>query len=234
MLLARRAAAALLPLILTPPATRPAIADDGPATAIFSAGDPRYLQPAFDDIKYLGITDTQCGRLVDAASGETVLQAVKVEYKASKLSYKRVLGAFWRGVDPTTSAEAGQFGSPGPTVIWVSTPEERAAAEGSRKRLDLSGLYKGEPIATEVRDARSLRFDADAELTGWYKREEKAYASGLKKSGRTAWFEDRYKPVKTTACEIVNEAEFKGNVCGFVYFPCTDENGCRAVLQGTW
>ena len=232
MLIARRAAAALIPFILAP--RPPAIADDGPpplATAIFSAGDARYLQPAFEDIRYLGITDTQCGRIVD---GEATLQAVKVEYKPAKLSYKRLLGAYWRGVDPTTTAEAGQFGTPGPTVVYVSNAEERSAAEGSRKRLDISGLYKGVPIATEIRDAKGLAFEADDDLTGWYKREEKAYATGLKKSGRAKWFEDRYKPVTVTACEKVNEAETQGNVCGFVYFPCTEENGCRQVLQGTW
>ena len=94
-------------------------------------------------------------------------------------------------------------------------------------------MYKT-PVVTEVRDVKGLEFEADDGATDWYKTEAKKYASALKSSGRSTWFENAYKPIETTACEVVNEAATKGTVCGFVYFPCSDENGCRAVLQGTW
>jgi hypothetical protein len=47
----------------------------------------------------------------------------------------------------------------------------------------------------------------------------------------------RYKPYKTTDCKVVDETAFggpKGSVCGFVIFPCSDDNGCKDVLNGTW
>jgi hypothetical protein len=47
----------------------------------------------------------------------------------------------------------------------------------------------------------------------------------------------RYKPYKTTDCKVVDESAFggpKGSVCGFVIFPCSDENGCKEVLNGAW
>ena len=53
----------------------------------------------------------------------------------------------------------------------------------------------------------------------------------LKRSGRAKWFDDRYKPITTTECERQPEG---GTICGYVYFPCTNENGCQAVMQGTW
>lgn len=228
--LSRRAASALLPLLFSP---LPLPAEDvtPPATAVayFSAGDPRFLQPTFDDIAYLGVTQTSVGTVVDAAGAAT--PALRVEYKPKKLGYKRILGAYWRGVDPTKKEL--QFGDPTPTIIWVTSPEERELANDSLRRLDKSGMYKA-PIVTALRDAKDVTFEANDQATGWYKTNEKKYEQAMKKSGRSAWFENAYKPITVTACGQVDEAGVKGNVCGFVYFPCTEENGCRAVMQGTW
>ena len=236
--LGRRAVvAALLPLVSI---SRPriAFAGDEPASAatiaraVWTAGDPRFLQPVFDDIQFLGITATACGSLVDAA-GDRVASAVEVQYDASRLGYKRVLGAYLRGIDPTRSAEQGQFGTPGPTIIWTADATERAAAEGGLRRLRFSGLYQkeGNKLLTEVRDVTGLRFEPDAAATGWYLSNAKEYAQMLQRSGRAKWFDDRYKPITTTECERQPEG---GTICGYVYFPCTNENGCQAVMQGTW
>jgi len=240
----RRAVLSLLPLAIPrpAPADEPLLAD---AEAIFTAGDARLLQPAFDDIKYLGVKQTACGR-IDG------LPAVKVSYNARKVSYKRVLGAFWRGIDPTRTAEQGQFGDPGPSIIWAANAEERDQAEGSRARLEASGLYKActksnryepsmsgvketegctnAPLATEIRELRG-EFEEDPGQTGWYLSQPKAYAKALQKSGRTAFFKKTYEPYDTTACK---RQEDGGVVCGYVYFPCSDENGCKEVLLGTW
>ena len=97
----RRTAAALLPLLTLPSLPAPLSADDSElplASAIFSAGDPRFLretfvrlklleathaqtddethaiapsvdsrmpapEPAFDDIRYLGVKSVKCGTL---------------------------------------------------------------------------------------------------------------------------------------------------------------------------
>ena len=37
--------------------------------------------------------------------------------------------------------------------------------------------------------------------------------------------------VTVTACE---KEKGQGTVCGFVYFPCNDENGCSAVTKGAF
>lgn len=224
-MVSRRAALSALPLLAVPP-PRAAFAADGLATAYFTAGDPRFLQPAFNDIKYLGITGVTCGAIDDSP-------VVKVEYNADKLSYKRVLGAFWRGIDPTEQ----QAWQSGPSIVWAGNKEERRLAEGSKTRLEQSGLFQkrpgikvGFPIVTQVRDLPAgAQFVANDELTDWYTREAKAYEKQGKQ--RKQWFEDVYKPITVTACE---KQEDQGTVCGFVYFPCTDENGCRGVTQGKW
>lgn len=211
------------------------LADDQFATAIFSAGDPRFLQPGFDDIKYLGVKRTEMGAVESAG---VMYPAIKVSYNAKKLSYQRLIGAFWRGVDPTRSSDQGQFGSIGPTIIWTANEEEEALAVKSRALLDASTrfrsptfgpMYKGQPVLTEIRrlDGSWERGpDADQD---WYLNQPKQYEVALKKSGRRKWFDDAYKPVTVTACES-NRGE--GTVCGFVYFPCSDENGCTAVMNG--
>jgi hypothetical protein len=57
--------------LLTPPPPPP------PAVAYFSAGDPRFLQPALDEIKYLGVVRTTTGSLSNDVG--VVLPALRVE-----------------------------------------------------------------------------------------------------------------------------------------------------------
>lgn len=203
-------------------------ASDGGGVATFTAGDPRFLQPAFDEIKYLGVQGSEVGTVdVDGV----LLPAIRVRFDTNKVRYKRIVGAFLRAIDPT--AEKSQFGVPGSSIIWVSNEEERAEAAGAVRRLDASRLFK-RPIATEVR----LQVDTQAGVAAlgwmaapeadqsWYLKEPQAYAKARSQTGRAAWFEQAYRPIKTTACD--------GAVCGYVIFPCSDENGCLSVMNGSW
>ena len=92
-------------------------------------------------------------------------------------------------------------------------------------------MFKGKPILTEVRElAGEWAPAADAADQDWYLNEPKAYEGARKKTGRTKWFDDAFKPVTVTACERVGD----GGICGFVYFPCSEENGCTAVTNGAF
>mmetsp|Transcript_27376 Transcript_27376/g.80518 ORF Transcript_27376/g.80518 Transcript_27376/m.80518 type:complete len:200 (+) Transcript_27376:1-600(+) len=198
-------------------------------TATFSAGDPRFLQKAFDSIKYLGVTFTQVGNI--AIGGESPMPAILVTYDSGRISYKRLLGTFWRNVDPTRTAQQGQFGGAGPTVIWASSEAEREVAAESKRRLEASGLFKRAPLVTEVRLLPDVERDSAWQAGGeidqeWYSKDPKAFEKALASTGRRDFFDRTYRPVKTTACE--------GSVCGYVYFPCSDENGCLAVMNGSW
>jgi peptide methionine sulfoxide reductase MsrA len=175
---------------------RAASAEEELAVALFSAGDARFLQPAFDEIRYLGVKKTEVGSLASPDGG---VEAIRVTYDPRKLTYKRLLGSFWRACDPTKSASQGQFGASGPTIVWVADDAQRNTAEQSRRRLDASTrftsntfgpMFKGQPIQTEIRAVRG-EFELGPEADqGWYLNEPKAYEQARKKTGRTKWFED--------------------------------------------
>lgn len=228
----RLAPSLLASVLLAPPLLARAEGEKLPlATAYFSAGDARFTQPVFDDIKFLGVESAQVGKLGS-------VPALRVTYDPNKVSYKRIVGTFWRSCDPT---RADQFGDAGPTIVWASEADKEVA-EKSRFRLQKATeykidptnppMYKGRPILTEIRplveDEWALGPDVDQD---WYTKEEKAYEKARKKTGREKWFEDAFKPVTVTACQK-NQGE--GVVCGFVYFPCGDGNGCSSVTKGTF
>lgn len=230
----RRALSAfLLPALCALPPPLAAIADGSEdAIAYFSAGDPRFLQPAFDEIKYLGVRQVEVGSLGGVPS-------IRVAYNAGRLSYKRLVGQFWQGCDPTAAEK--QFGEAvGPPVIWAASDDERGVAEASKQKLNdatryssptFGPMFKGRPVVAEIKPlVASAEWAAapDADQ-GWYLKEPAAYEKAAKKSGRTAFFAEAFKPVTVTACQKEKE---QGAVCGFVYFPCSEENGCTAVLNG--
>ena len=188
----------------------PALASDL-AVATFSAGDPRFLQPGFDEIRYLGLKSSEVGKLDGIPS-------IRVLYDPAKLTYKRLVGSFWRSCDPTS--KDSQFGEAGPTIIWAGTNEERADAEESRRRLQLATeytsatfgpMYKGRPIQTEIRALAGEWEPAPEADQAWYKTQPDRYQQARKKTGRTKWFEEAFKPVTVTACQKQADA---GTVCG--------------------
>ena len=71
------------------------------AVATFSAGDPRFMQPVFDDIKYAGVRKCEIGSIGG-------VPAIRVTYTPAKMTYKRLVGSFWRSCDPTSVAQFGE------------------------------------------------------------------------------------------------------------------------------
>ena len=83
-----------------------------------------------------GVISTQVGKLADGTF------ALKVVYDPGKLSFKALLGTFWRNVDPTDGG--GQFKDRGAEfrpVIFAGSSQERALAEKSQTLLIDSGIY---------------------------------------------------------------------------------------------
>jgi peptide methionine sulfoxide reductase msrA/msrB len=95
---------------------------------------------------------TENPNYAEVCSGKTGhLEAVQVHYDTAAMSYKVLLGVFWRHIDPTDPG--GQFVDRGPqyqTAIFYHDDEQRGLAEESKGALRKSGRFDG-PIVTEIR-----------------------------------------------------------------------------------
>ena len=77
-------------------------------------------------------------------------ESVLVEYNPVVISYKELLHAYWRSINPTQ--ENGQFYDVGPqyrTAIFYLNEEQRKLAEASKKELEASGKFK-DTIAVQI------------------------------------------------------------------------------------
>src|SRR5204863_410747 len=88
---------------------------------------------------------------VDAANPVPHVEAVRVTYDPSKLSYQKLLDYYFRHIDPTDGG--GQFCDRGPAyrpVVFVGNEAERKTAES--KKAEVAGQLK-QKVAVEVLDA---------------------------------------------------------------------------------
>ena len=138
------------------------------AVAVFAGGCFWSTEVAFDKVP--GVISTTSGfsggkvanpsyrQVTSSDTGH--LEAVRVVYDPKKVSYARLLDAYWRSIDPTDPD--GQFCDQGAnyrTAIFV-TPEQRLVAEASKAKLAKSGVLAG-PIATRILPAAPF-YAADA------------------------------------------------------------------------
>jgi peptide-methionine (S)-S-oxide reductase len=87
-------------------------------------------------------------------SGQTGhTEVVEVRFDPARVGYEQLLDAFWDMHDPTQRDRQGpDIGKQYRSVIFFHTPEQRAAAEASKARLEASGKYQ-RPIATAIEPA---------------------------------------------------------------------------------
>jgi peptide methionine sulfoxide reductase msrA/msrB len=116
-------------------------------------------------------------------------EAVQVEYDPARVSYAKLLDVFWHNVDPTDAG--GQFvdrGTQYRSAIFVSTKEERAAAEASKVELAKSGVFGGKAIVTEIVDASAF-YPAEDYHQDYYKENPIRYNFYRSRSGRDDFLE---------------------------------------------
>jgi len=129
--------------------------------ATFGAGCFWGVQQAFNKIP--GVTKTivgYAGGHVDNPTYEIVCghksghaEVCQVEFDADKLSYEKLLDAFWSMHDPTQVNRQGpDIGDQYRSVIFYHSPEQKEAAEKSKEMLEKSGKYD-KPIATKIEEA---------------------------------------------------------------------------------
>jgi peptide methionine sulfoxide reductase msrA/msrB len=111
------------------------------------------------------------------------VESVQVYYDPDKISYKTLLNAFWRMVNPTDNA--GQFVDRGEqyrTLIFYHTEEQKQQAELSRKSLNESGRYQA-PVITEIRQFEAF-YPAEDYHQDYYKKDAVRYQYYRFHSGR--------------------------------------------------
>lgn len=164
-----------------------------PETAIFAGGCFWSMESAFE--KVYGVIDVVSGYTAGRSKNPTYatyaanghVEAVRVTYDASRVSYADLLDEFWRHTNPADAG--GQFFDRGPnyrTVIYWKSEKERAAAEASKAELARSGRFPS-PIATEI--SREMPFyPAEEYHQDYAKRNPLDYERYRVGSGRDAFF----------------------------------------------
>jgi peptide-methionine (S)-S-oxide reductase len=80
-------------------------------------------------------------------------EVVQVIFDPAKVSYEKLLEAFWLMHDPTQMNRQGpDFGKQYRSAIFFHSPEQEAIAKKSKAALEASGKFK-RPIATEITPA---------------------------------------------------------------------------------
>lgn len=101
-------------------------------------------------------------------------EVVQVTFDPEKVSYEKLLEAFWQMHDPTQVNRQGpDYGSQYRSAIFFHSPEQEAAAKKSKAALEASGKLR-RPVATEITAA------------GKFWRAEEYHQKYLEKRGATS------------------------------------------------
>jgi peptide-methionine (S)-S-oxide reductase len=126
--------------------------------AYFAGGCFWCMEEAFEKVEgVLSATSGYMGGTVSSPSYEEVsagrtghAESVEVVYDPSKVSYQKLLDAFWHNVDPITpNAQFCDHGSQYRSAIFFQTEEEKRASDTSRQAIEQSRRFK-EPIVTQI------------------------------------------------------------------------------------
>jgi peptide-methionine (S)-S-oxide reductase len=133
-------------------------------TATFGAGCFWGVEARFRELP--GVIDTRVGYLgghlenptyEDVCSDTTGhAEVVQIIYDSGQVSFEALLDVFWEMHDPTQRNRQGpDVGTQYRSAIFYHTPEQKAAAEASRARLESSGRY-ARPVVTEISPATTF------------------------------------------------------------------------------
>ena len=126
--------------------------------AYFAGGCFWCMEEVFENVEgVLSVTSGYIGGTVARPSYEEVsagrtghAESVEVVYDPAKVSYQKLLDAFWLNVDPITpNAQFCDHGSQYRSAIFFQTDEEKRASETSKQAIEQSSRFK-EPIVTQI------------------------------------------------------------------------------------
>ena len=148
-----------------------------------------------------------------SGGGPGHIEAVKVVYDPSIITYQALLEVFWRHVDPTDPG--GQFvdrGSQYRSAIFYASEQERQMAEASRDRMDKSRRFT-DPVATLI-EPLGVFYPAEDYHQDYYKKNPIRYKWYRSGSGRDAFLKKAWPEGRTPigAAGMASPASKKGYV----------------------
>jgi len=153
-----------------------------------------------------------------SAGGTGHIEAIKVIYNPSKVTYEKLLEVFWRHVDPTDPG--GQFadrGSQYVSAIFYAKEQEKRLAEASKKRLAESGRFE-KAIATVIRPVEKF-YPAEKYHQDYYKKNPLRYkwyrfGSGRDQFLKKAWTDKERDMKKKMKKEAAMDPGMKTDMSG--------------------
>lgn len=133
-------------------------ADTTPGKAYFAGGCFWCMEEVFEKVDgVLSATSGYMGGTVSNPTYEEVsagrtghAESVEVVYDPAKVSYQKLLDAFWRNVDPITpNAQFCDHGNQYRSAIFFQTDEEKRISDSSKQTIEQSKRFK-EPIVTQI------------------------------------------------------------------------------------
>ena len=180
--------------------TSHAATDATPGKAYFAGGCFWCMEEAFEKVEgVLSATSGYMGGKVANPSYEEVsagrtghAESVEVVYDPSKVSYQKLLDAFWHNVDPVTpNAQFCDHGSQYRSAIFFQTDEEKRASETSKQALEQSKRFT-EPIVTQI-VAASQFYPAEEYHQDFYKKNPIRYKIYKYNCGRAQRLEELWE-----------------------------------------
>jgi len=126
--------------------------------AYFAGGCFWCMEEVFEKVEgVLSATSGYMGGTVSNPTYEEVsagrtghAESVEVVYDPAKVSYPKLLEAFWRNVDPITpNAQFCDHGNQYRSAIFFQTEDEKRASDSSKQVIEQSRRFK-EPIVTQI------------------------------------------------------------------------------------
>jgi peptide methionine sulfoxide reductase msrA/msrB len=145
-----------------------------------------------------------------SAGGTGHIEAVKVIYDPSRITYEQLLQVFWRHVNPTDAG--GQFVDRGAhyrSAIFYANEEERLLADKSKKKLEASGHFD-QPIVTDVLPLGTF-YPAEDYHQDYYKKNPLRYSYYRSGSGRDQFLEKAWAG-QENAVKLEEEKEMKSQM----------------------
>jgi len=167
-----------------------------PAVATFAGGCFWCVQADFDKVP--GVLRTVAGYTGGhvphptyeqvSGGGTGQRESVEVYYDPNAITYRGLLAAFWRMINPTDAG--GQFvdrGEQYTTAIFYHTEDQKRAAERAREALANSGRY-AKPIITSILPAGPF-YPAEQHHQSYYLKNPVRYHYYRYRSGRDEYLE---------------------------------------------